>query len=212
MIITTDENGNVVDSLKQRNEEIKAKLKPTLDLFLNEKKLLLNLKRPVNLGYRFATQIESVLNQYGQMSADDIKHLDYDTINDYWLKFLDLISYYNGFIEIVLNKQLFCSFMGINTEIIKDLEKSEDVSIRNLMKRIHDSTVGLGFMASESGNASSSAIRTRLSAANGDGQNMISASEDKLLSTLPQEATPQELKRQLEAIVGGEIKLVGDKN
>ena len=35
MIITTDENGNVVDLLKQRNEEIKAKLKPTLDLFLN---------------------------------------------------------------------------------------------------------------------------------------------------------------------------------
>ena len=55
------------------------------------------------------------------MSADEFIRLEYEDIEDYWNKFMDLIAYYNLFFDVVANKQLFCGFMRINNRMYGQL-------------------------------------------------------------------------------------------
>lgn len=206
-MIYIDENGNEIDYLAKRNEEIKEKLQDVLDEFLAEKKTMIELKKPANLGYRFTKQLHYVLSTYGQLSAEQVARLDYDTINDYWLKYLDLTAYYNIFFEIVDNKQLFMAFFGINNRIYTKLEKSDDEDIRNLMQSINDSFIGLGFTASESGNASAAAVRQRLGADVSAGHGVVAADTHLLVDKLTEQKTPQEMELQLESILGKKLFL-----
>lgn len=203
MNITIDENGNVVDQLKDRNEEIKEKLEPILSAFVIEKNEMMKMKKPVKLGFRFTKQLLNVLSSYGQMSAEKVAQLDFDTINDYWLKYLELTAYYNLFFEIVDNKQLFMMFMGINDRIYKQLMNHEDEDIRNLMCTINSSYIGLGYVASESGNADSKAVTARLGA-KGVGHDVVSASEEMVAQAVATR-TPNELAKDLERIMGVKI-------
>lgn len=201
MKVIYDENGNPVDELAERNEEIKEKLAPILEEFLKERDANVYSKRPPKLGYRFTKQIYLVLAGYGQMSADKFLSLDYDDIYDYWLKYLELTAYYNRYFEIVDNKQLFCNFLGINTRQYAELEKSEDDDIRGLMNSINSTFIGLGFVATESGNADSRAVSVRLRANGEAGHSVISATEDKIINNA-EVVSPSELTKQLEAVLG----------
>ena len=194
---------HLIDYLAVRNEEIKEKLQPALDMFLaeNAKSNKMGFKK---FGYRLTTQIDNVLRSYGLMSADEVANLDYETIEDYWNKFRDLIAYYNLYFEIVANKQLFCAFARINNRIYTQLEKHQDEDIRSLMISINDSFVGLGFIASESGNADSKATKNRLSAAN-VGHSVVSASEELAVQAVTGK-TPLELEREMAQILGMDIK------
>jgi hypothetical protein len=203
MNITIDENGNVVDQLKDRNEEIKEKLEPILSAFVVEKNEMMKMKKPVKLGFRFTKQLLNVLSSYGQMTAEKVAQLDFDTINDYWLKYLELTAYYNLFFEIVDNKQLFMMFMGINDRIYKQLMNHDDEDIRNLMCTINSSYIGLGYVASESGNADSKAVTARLGA-KGVGHDVVSASEEMVAQAVATR-TPNELAKDLERIMGVKI-------
>ena len=198
-MITLDENGNIIDYLAIRNEEIKRALEKTLKSFLTEKKYS---KKPQNYGYRFAKQIYFTLAKYGLMSAEEFINLDYDTIYDFWVKYLELTAYYNQYFEIVDNKQLFMTFMGINSRQYSQLEKSQDEDICNLMLMINNSFVGLGFVAGESGNAIPQAVKQRLGA-KGDGHDIVSASEDKLTNALTQTTmSPMEIERKVQLLLG----------
>ncbi len=201
-----NENGEwvEVDYLEIRNKEIIEKLEPTLKEFIKEKNLSYSMKKPVKLGYRFTTQLYLALSKYGQMSPDNVAKLDYDTINDFWLKFLELTAYYNRYFEIVSNRQLFCAFMGINNRIYLNLEKSQDEDIANLMRAINDSFIGLGFTAGESGEANHIAVKARLGAKD-VGHNVVSASEELVANALTGQKSPQELDRQLARILGEEL-------
>lgn len=209
-MITLDENGKQIDLLAERNEEIKAKLQPILDDFLKEKDDMMILKKPVNLGYRFTKQLHYVLSTYGQMSAEAVARLDCETIQDFWLKYLELTAWCNRFFEVVDNKQLFMAFAGLNNRIYMQLEKSDDEDIRNLMQSINDSFIGLGFSASESGNASPSAIKQRLGAKN-VGHSVVSASEELIADKLAQQSTPRDIIREVEKITGNKVNLLGEK-
>lgn len=201
--IFTDENGNLIDYLAVRNEEIKEKLQPALDMFLaeNAKSNKMGFKK---FGYRLSTQLDNVLRSYGLMSADEVANIDYETIEDYWNKFRDLIAYYNLYFEIVANKQLLQGFMRINNRIYSQLEKHQDEDIRSLMISINDSFVGLGFIASESGNADSKATKTRLGAKD-VGHSVVSASEELAVQAVTGK-TPLELEREMAQILGTDIK------
>lgn len=201
--IIMDENGNEIDYLEARNEEIKERLKFALDMFLaeNAKSNKMGFKK---FGYRLTTQIDNCLRSYGLMSADEVANLDYETIEDYWNKFRDLIAYYNLYFEIVANKQLFCAFMRINNRIYSQLEKHQDDDIRSLMISINDSFIGLGFVASESGNADSKATKTRLGAKD-VGHSVVSASEELAVQAVTGK-TPLELEREMAQILGMDIK------
>ena len=204
MRIYNDENGKAIDYLAVRNEEIKEKLDHILEDFLLENSNMLKLKKPVNLGYRFTKQLYSVLASYPKMNADDFVALDYDDINDYWLKYLDLTAYYNRHFEIVDNKQIFMAFLGINSRQYSDLEKHNDDDIKGLMNSINGAFVGLGFVATESGGADSKATKMRLEAKD-VGHNVVSAKEDKLIQAITPKS-PLELQKEMQAILGGEVK------
>lgn len=209
-MIVIDENGNEIDFLAKRNEEIKVKLQPVLDEFLKEKNVLISYRKPMNLGYRFTKQLMYVMSTYGQMSVENVAKLDYDTINDFWLKYLDITAYYNRYFDIVDNKQMFQVFMGINNRIYTQLERHQDEDIRNLMQTINDSFIGLGFTASESGNALPASVKQRLGAKD-VGHNVVSATDDLIADKLSQQPTPQEIQRRMQAILGDDIKCIGGK-
>lgn len=210
MIITIDNDGNEIDFLEERNKEIIAKLQPVLEEFQKEKTDMMLLKKPINLGYRFTKQMYSVLSSYGQMSVESVAKLDYDTINNFWLKYLELTAYYNRYFEIVDNKQLLCCYMGINNRIYNKLEKSEDEEIRNLMAAINDSFIGLGFSASESGNAPALAVKNRLGI-KGAGHDLVSATDDLIADKMSGIPTDRELANKVKELTGTEIKLLGEK-
>ena len=203
--IILDENGNPIDYLAVRNEEIKERIQPSLDIFIMENKTS-NKMGFKKFGYRLAMQIDNVLRSYGLMTADEVANLDYETIEDNWNKFRDLIAYYNLYFEIVANKQLFCAFARINNRIYSQLEKHQDDDIRSLMISINDSFVGLGFTASESGNADSKATKARLGAKD-VGHSVVSASEELAVQAIAGK-TPQELENEMNRILGNEIKFI----
>lgn len=202
MNITIDENGNAIDYLAERNEEIKAKLEQAKQMLHNEQQCDKTGRK--KLGFRMAYQLKSAFRSYGRMSADNFVRLTYEDIEDYYAKFDELVAYYNLYFEIVPNKQLFETFMGINERQYAQLEKHEDEDIRSLMNSINSDIIGVGFLAGESGNANDKAVMNRLKSAD-VGHNVVSASEEKMISAVTQK-TPLELNRELQAIIGGEIK------
>lgn len=196
--VYVDENGKEIDYLAVRNDEIKEKLASALAILLEEREQ--DKKGFKKFGYRMSVQLDSCLRSYGLMSAEEFVNLDYETIEDNWNKFRDLIAYYNLYFDLVANKQLFCAFLRINNRMFAQLERHQNEEIRELMISINDSFIGLGFSASESGNADSRATKLRLGA-KGVGHGVISETEDRLVST-KEEETPQMLERKLLAIIG----------
>lgn len=196
--IYVDENGNEIDYLAVRNDEIKERLAPALDILLEERKK--DTKGFKKFGYRMSVQLDSCLRSYGLMSAEEFVNIDYDTIEDNWNKFRDLIAYYNLYFDLVANKQLFCAFFRINNRMYGQLERHENEEIRELMISINDSFIGLGFSASESGGVDSRATKLRLGA-KGAGHGVISETEDRIVGA-KEEETPQMLERKLFALLG----------
>lgn len=201
--IILDENGEPIDELGERNKEIKSKLAPILKEFIEEKETNRAFKVKEKLGYRFAKQIFLVLNEYPRMTAEKFTELDYDDIQDFWLKYQELTAYYNRYFEIVDNKQMFESFCGINNRQYAELENSEDEDIKSLMCSINSTFVGLGFVAGESGNADVKATSQRMRT-KGEGHSLITASEDKLLEKV-EAPSENDLMRQLKIVLGGEL-------
>lgn len=179
--ITVDENGNVIDELALRNEEIKGNLAEILGEFLAEKDEMKALKKATKLGYRFSKQLYYELAKYPPMSIEDFTSLEYEDIDDYWQKYLELTAYYNRYFEIVDNKQLFERYMGINSRQYLQLEKSDDEDIRNLMNSINSAFIGLGFIAAESGNADVKGVNQRLRSSGEAGHSVVTAAEEKVI-------------------------------
>lgn len=207
--IELDENGDPINRLAKRNEEIKNKLAPILEAFLEEKQTNKAYKVKEKLGYRFAKQIFLVLSDYPRMSAEQFYELTYEDIEDYWINYLELTAYYNRHFEIVDNKQMFESFCGINNRQYCELEESEDEDIKSLMNSINSTFVGLGFVAGESGNTDVKATNQRMRT-KGEGHSLITASEDKLIEKVEAQ-TPDQMLQLLERAVGSETKQLSGK-
>lgn len=199
-----DENGNTIDQLKERNEEIKNNLSEKLETLLDEKT---SDKRGLKkLGFRMSMQIINELNKYGRMSAEDFTNLNADTIEYYWNSFYDLICYYNMYFEIVPNRQMFLRYAGLNARMYQQLQESNNESIKSIMIFIEDSLKQDGFSAGENGNADQKAVYSRLSAKN-DGHNVVSAGEEMISNAVLAES-PEELQRKMKAILGQNIKML----
>lgn len=179
--VVTDEDGNVIDELAVRNDAIKLSLAPILEEFRAEQNANRALKRNEKLGYRFSKQLFLELSKYPPMSIEKFSQIDYETLNDYWQKYLELTAYYNRYFEIVDNKQLLCSFCGLNSRQYMQLEKHEDEDIRNLMNSINSAFVGLGFIAAESGNADVKGVNQRLRSSGEAGHSVVTAAEEKVI-------------------------------
>ena len=205
--LTYDENGEVVDYLAERNEEIKAHLQGRIDTLIAEQELDKKGKR--KYGFRAMMQIEDELMKSPLMSAEKFASLDCDDVEYYWRSFHSLIADYNMYFEIVPTKQTFMLYMGINSRMYKKLLRggdNEDEDIKDFMEFIEDRLVGKAFTAGESGNADVKAVSSRLSAKD-VGHSVISASEDKLIDEVAKRS-PTDMLRQLEMITGGSGKLL----
>ena len=136
------------------------------------------------------------------MSAQEFISLDADDIYHYWNSFYDLICHYTLYFEIVPNRQFFLKYAGLNSRQYDQLQNSDDEEIRAAIIFIEDSLKLDGFSAGENGNADAKAIGTRL-AAKGDGHSVVSAGEELLAEKVAEAASPIELKRKAQAILGG---------
>lgn len=179
--VVVDENGNVIDELADRNEKIKESLAEVLEEFRTEQNANRALKRNEKLGYRFSKQLFLELSKYPPMSVEKFAKLDYDTLNDIWLHYLQLTAYYNRYFEIVDNKQMFQCYAQINSRQYSQLEKSDDEDIRNLMNSINSAFIGLGFIAAESGNADVKGVNQRLRSSGEAGHSVVTAAEEKVI-------------------------------
>lgn len=180
-IVLDGETQEPIDELELKNNDIKAKLEVVLREFLDERDEMKMLKKATKLGYRFTKQLYYELAKYPPMSIDDFASLDYDTLNDLWLHYLDLTAYYNRYFEIVDNKQLWCAYSGLNSRQYSQLEKSDDEDIRNLMNSINSAFIGLGFIAAESGNADVKGVNQRLRSSGEAGHSVVTAAEEKVI-------------------------------
>ena len=159
------------------------------------------MKKQPKLGYRFMKQIMLQLAQYPQMKPEDFVDLDYETVNHYYLKFSELIAYYNRYFEIVDNKNIFMRYMGIDVRQYEILEEHDDEKIQSVMRMVNGDYVGLGWVAGESGEADVKATTSRLRASGGAGHSVTTASEDKLIEKVEPQSSAQ-MMTLLNSIVG----------
>ena len=198
--VTIDEEGNVCDFLKERNDEIIANLQFAFDILLEERDGDRNGRK--RLGNRMRQQINKELNKQPRMTAKQFMYLDADDIYHYWNAYYELICHYTLYFEIVPNRQELLKYMGINSRQYEQLQEHQDEEIRAAIIFVEDSLKQEGFSAGENGNADAKAIGTRLSAKK-DGHNMVSAGEEMIASTVAEAATPLELRRKMQSILGG---------
>ena len=207
--IVLDEFGEPVDELANRNEEIKSRLRDTLDEFIVKQSYDKSGKK--NFGFQLLMQIEDELNERCPlMSAERFVELDVDDLDYYWKRFHNLIAYYNKYFEIVPNRQMFMSYLGVNSRMYAELKKggqNQDELLADTMLFIDDKLLGKTYSAGESGNANAKALSKRQSASGMSGHDVISASEDKLLEKV-EAPSELDLMRQLKSVLGGEPKLL----
>ena len=182
--------------LEKRNDEIKRKLQNAFDTLKEEKAVGIKMKSKEKFGGRFAIQVERVLRSYGLMTPKEVADISYETIEENYNAFMDLIAYYNLAFEIVPNKQLFCSFARINNRIYKRLEESDDNDICDLMASINDSFISIAFMSSESGNADGKATLNRLTMHDA-GHGLIKENEKQVIDKVGEGMTDVEFEQKL---------------
>lgn len=198
-------DGKTMEFLDYKNEKIKGELEDILQDFLKEQ--LLDKSGRKKFGFRILCQIEDCLGKYGRMSADEFVNLTAEDIEDLWWHFHSLMAYFNRYFEIVPNRQSFMLYARINSRQYKQLMESQDEDIRSVIAFIEDRLIGKGFSAGESGNANDKAVMNRLKSAD-VGHNVVSASEERVIQAVAGK-TPQELEREMKAILGGDIKKLG---
>lgn len=198
-------DGKTIEFLDYKNDKIKGELEDILQDFLKEQ--LLDKSGRKKFGFRILCQIEDCLGKYGRMSADEFVNLSAEDIEDLWWHFHSLMAYFNRYFEIVPNRQSFMLYARINSRQYKQLMESQDEDIRSVIAFIEDRLIGKGFSAGESGNANDKAVMNRLKSAD-VGHNVVSASEERVINAVVGK-TPQELEREMKAILGGDIKKLG---
>ena len=207
MKIIIDENGNVIDELKELNEAIIKSLSEVLEEFVDKQKKAFRH----NYGFQMLQFIENELNERCPlMSAEKFANIEVDDIDYYWKRFHNLITYYNRYFEIVPNRQMFMAYLGCNSRMYAILKKggeNRDELLADTMLFIDDKLLGKGFSVGESGNANVKAVSKRLSATGTSGHEVISASEEKLIEK-SEPISPLEIQRKIDRIVGKNDNLI----
>lgn len=177
--VVIDENGNIIDELANRNEEIKTRLQPFVEQLSAEK----SGNKKAKLGYKIGFLLDDAFRSYGLMKVDDFIELTADKIEYFWNNFRALITHYVILFDVVVNKQDFCSYMGITVSQLEQLENSDDEDVKRLMSSINDSFIGLAFKAGETGGADVGALKQRLGAKK-QGHSVISAKEEMIAEAM----------------------------
>lgn len=196
--VVIDENGNIIDELANRNEEIKSRLQPFVEQLSAEK----SGNKKAKLGYKIGFLLDDAFRSYGLMKVDDFIELTADKIEYFWNNFRALITHYVILFDVVVNKQDFCSYMGITVSQLEQLENSDDEDVKRLMSSINDSFIGLAFKAGETGGADVGALKQRLGAKK-QGHSVISAKEEMIAEAIVARPTETMMKEAMSLL--GEV-------
>lgn len=196
--VVIDENGNIIDELANRNEEIKTRLQPFVEQLSAEK----SGNKKAKLGYKIGFLLDDAFRSYGLMKVDDFIELTADKIEYFWNSFRALITHYVILFDVVVNKQDFCSYMGITVSQLEQLENSDDEDVKRLMSSINDSFIGLAFKAGETGGADVGALKQRLGAKK-QGHSVISAKEEMIAEAIVARPTETMMKEAMSLL--GEV-------
>lgn len=202
MQIYTDEKGNVIDICEEKNTQVISNLSDVLKEFLEEKNAILAMKKQPKLGYRFMKQIMLQLAKFSPMKVQEYVEIDFETINHYYIKFSELIAYYNRYFEIVDNKNIFMRYLGVDIDQYQRLENHSDERIRRVMRMVETDYIGMGWVAGESGEADVKATTTRLRASGGAGHSVITAVEEKALDKFGELPSNNEIDQEFNAVFG----------
>ena len=210
MNVYIDEKGEQYDPCEEKNEAVKQALEPILQEFLEEKSMLLAMKKQPKLGGRFMKMLVLELIKYSPMRVEDYVELDFETINHYYIKFSELIAHYNRYFEIVENKNIFMRYLSIDPDQYDRLENHDDERIQRVMRMIDSDYIGMGWSSIENGEVDSKGTTARLKASGKAGHSVTSAVEDKILKSA-EALSPYEMEQQFQAIVSGSKNLLKGK-
>jgi hypothetical protein len=169
-------------SLNEKIENIKIVLGETLTKV--EELTLKNLERekPLKLNFttRVSVKLSELLRKYPVMSYNEAMSLDYNTIEEHFFSYMELVSYINEYCVLPPNKQHFCALMQITNNQYVDLLQGKNDKIVSLMESIEDYIIGETFTVSQAGQVKEKSTMTRLKA-KGQGHSL---QENKAIDTL----------------------------
>jgi len=169
-------------SLNEKIENIKIVLGETLTKV--EELTLKNLERekPLKLNFttRVSVKLSELLRKYPVMSYNEAMSLDYNTIEEHFFSYMELVSYINEYCVLPPNKQHFCALLQITNNQYMDLLRGKREDIVALMESIEDYIIGETFTVSQAGQVKEKSTMTRLKA-KGQGH---SVQENKAIDTL----------------------------
>lgn len=201
MIIDT--NGNLIDLLQERNDNLfkildthAEKLKAEYYINAERKKPL-----PLRLGHRFSQIIYMALADEPLMGMVDFTNINADVLQDYYQKYCELLCRYILF-EVPSTRQLFCAFMRITVEkYLFLLEKTTDEQLKEYANYINDNLTGLIFSGAEMGNGDSKSILSR-GKIKKEGQGMVENAFEGTLNFNEVTAPPEQLMAQVKKLLG----------
>jgi len=169
-------------SLNEKIENIKIVLGETLTKV--EELTLKNLERekPLKLNFttRVSVKLSELLRKHPVMSYNEAMSLDYNTIEEHFFSYMELVSYINEYCVLPPNKQHFCALLQITNNQYIDLLRGKREDIVALMESIEDYIIGETFTVSQAGQVKEKSTMTRLKA-KGQGH---SVQENKAIDTL----------------------------
>lgn len=178
MVFEMDENGNAIDFLAKRNQEIRDNIRPEWAKILAEKK---SEMFPKKLGNMITNLIFAELEKYPMMTAKDYNAIDSETLQYYFQSYLEFISHFVTY-EISTTKPLFCQYMRITVDdFLAMLNTTEDEELKRYARHIDDVISGLAFSQAETGNVNAKAVLKRAQIKD-IGQGMVETSPETNIS------------------------------
>lgn len=195
--------------LKTKMETVKELLKDTL-----EKVKALELEDAVSnkasktskYSARVSIKLSEILRKYPVRTYNEALALSYETIQEHFFAFMELMSWINEYCLLPPNKQHFCALLQITNNQYLALLEGQNPEIVSLMESIEDYIVGETFTASQSGEVKEVSALTRLKA-KGQGH---SIQENKGIDTVvinnKLQITESDMLKRLEQITKKQIK------
>lgn len=161
-----EEDLKMTNDVKIKIELLKTVLIDTLEPVkkLIDENNLRNKPLKLNFTTRVSTKLSECLRKYRPMTYNEALVLDYETIEQHFIAFMELISYINEYCVLPPNKQHFCALLQITNNQYLALQKGENPEIVSLMESIEDYFVGETFTSSQSGEVKEKSTLTRLKA------------------------------------------------
>lgn len=178
MTFEMDENGNPIDFLAKRNEEMCENMRPAWAKILESQKGRLY---PQKLGNMITNLIFAELEKYPMMTSKEYNSLDVETLQYYFQSYLAFIGKFVTY-EISTTKPLFCQYMRITVDdFLFLLNTTQDEAVKRYARHIDDVISGLAFSQAETGNVNSNAVLKRAKIKD-IGQNMVETAPDTNIS------------------------------